>query len=344
VPVDGIIDENAPGWVWRGSVAVSDPMLHGGAAMAGGPNCYGSYTFQGTGVEVFCIKGPAVTADGRAHKSGRIQVSIDGKLRSETSLYSSTSQDNVSAFKIDNLPNGNHVLELEAAGGWIAVDYIKVAVPAAISGTGGAGANINFGQGFSDVSEVKFNGSARPYGNGILMTNGQGNEVGSIFFMRQVNTEKFTARFRFQFAKDTQGDGLTFCLQSAGPSAVGAWGGEMGYKGIDRSVAVKFDLFDNYGEGRNSTGIYFNGAYPALPAADLAASGIDLHAGNPVDVVISYDGKLLKVKETDAVTQATAAQSYQIDIPLYTGRRAYAGFTASMGGAISTSFIQSWTM
>lgn len=347
-PVAGIVEENVPGWIWRDTVTIEDTLFHGGAAVAGGPNCYGSFTFHGTGVEVFAIAGPAVVAEGRAHKPGRIKVLLDGKPQTEISLYRSSDQSDVSVFKATKLSDGNHVLELQAVGGWIAVDYLKIEGPASSSGgdVGGDGgsAGIDFSQGFGSAAGLKFNGFARPYGNGILLTDGQGNEASSMFFTRPVAAKTFTTRFRFQFAKDTLGDGLTFCLQNNRPAALGPWGGEMAYKGIDNSVAVKFDLFDNFGEGKNSTGVYFDGAYPALPAVDLAQSGIDLHAGDPIDVVITYNGKTLKVKETDVVTLATAAQSYQIDIPLYTGPRAYAGFTASMGGAISTLYLNSWTM
>jgi len=41
--------------------------------------------------------------------------------------------------------------------------------------------------------------------------------------------------------------------------------------GIATSVAVKFDLYDNSGEGTNSTGIYVNGASPTMPATTRLA-------------------------------------------------------------------------
>jgi hypothetical protein len=46
-------------------------------------------------------------------------------------------------------------------------------------------------------------------------------------------------------------DGFTFTLRNAaaGVQAVGISGGNLGYAGIGSSVAVKFDLYDNAGEG-----------------------------------------------------------------------------------------------
>lgn len=339
------VEESAPGWTWRGAIPISDSQFHGGTAMAGGPNLDGFYTFHGSAVTVIGVGGPAVFADGRSHKSGKLRVILDGHQQLDASLYRPSGPESVSAFKIDNLTDANHVLEVQAIGGWIALDYVIIGGIAVDAGNTPAPAtHIDFSRGFANASDLKFNGYARSYGSGILMTDGHGNEASSIFFSRPVQTASFTTHFRFQFASNTAGDGLTFCLQGNGPAAIGAWGGEMGYKGIDRSIAVKFDLFDNFGEGKNSTGLFANGAYPALPATDLTRSGIDLHNGNPIDVTISYDGKVLTVSECDAVTRATASQTYTIDIPACTGTRAYAGFTASMGGAISTLFISTWTM
>ena len=43
---------------------------------------------------------------------------------------------------------------------------------------------------------------------------------------------------------------------------------------------MKFDLWNNDGEGPNSTGLFRNGDKPSNPGAiDLTPSGIDLHSG-----------------------------------------------------------------
>jgi hypothetical protein len=47
--------------------------------------------------------------------------------------------------------------------------------------------------------------------------------------------------------------------------------------GIGSSVAVKFDLYNNAGEGNNSTGLYTDGTSPTTPATTLG-SGVNLHS------------------------------------------------------------------
>ena len=80
-------------------------------------------------------------------------------------------------------------------------------------------------------------------------------------------------------------------------------------------MAVKFDLYNNSGEGADSTGLYINGAIPTVPAIDLSSTGINLHSGDIFNAQLSYDGITLTVVITDTVTNATATQTYTVDIP-----------------------------
>ena len=57
--------------------------------------------------------------------------------------------------------------------------------------------------------------------------------------------------------------------------------------GIPNSVAVKFDLFSNNGEGNDSTGLYTDGAAPTNAGSiNLTSTGINLHSGDPFDVMM----------------------------------------------------------
>ena len=73
-----------------------------------------------------------------------------------------------------------------------------------------------------------------------------------------VNVQNFTTDFSFQETA-ANADGFTFAIQNAGANALGATGGALGYAGIGSSVAVKFDLYNNAGEGADSTGFYVEG-------------------------------------------------------------------------------------
>ena len=113
---------------------------------------------------------------------------------------------------------------------------------------------------------------------------------------------------------------------------------------ITPSVAVKFDLFNNAGEGINSTGFYTDGAAPTVPALDLTPSGVNLHSGDVMQSQLTYDGATLTLTLTDTVTGATFTASDAIDIPSTVGSNtAFVGFTGGTGGTVSTQSILDWT-
>ena len=102
---------------------------------------------------------------------------------------------------------------------------------------------------------------------------------------------------------------MTFVIQNAGTTCVGpGWRAASvmarrvltGRPGIPNSVAVKFDLYDNYGEGPDSTGLYTEGASPTIPAIDMSSSGVNLHSGDMFNVHMTYDGSTLSMTITDA--------------------------------------------
>jgi hypothetical protein len=107
---------------------------------------------------------------------------------------------------------------------------------------------------------------------------------------------------------------------------------------------LKFDLFNNAGEGPDSTGIYLNGAAPTVPASDLSSSHIDLHSGDVFHAQVVYDGTTLALTLTDTKTGATATQKFTVNIPnAVGGNSAYVGFTGSTGGYAAAQEILNWT-
>src|ERR1019366_7200704 len=131
---------------------------------------------------------------------------------------------------------------------------------------------------------------------------------------------------------------------AAGVQAVGSGGGNLGYTGIGSSVAVKFDLYNNAGEGTDSTGFYTDGAAPTVPSSEMSASGVNLHSADILHAHITYNGTTLTLTLTDTVTKASFTTSTAINIPTTVGSgTAYVGFTAGTGGAASTQEILNWT-
>jgi len=216
-----------------------------------------------------------------------------------------------------------------------------------VSSSGG----INYGAGFSS-SGLTLNGSAKLSGTSVQLTDGNGGEAGSAFYNSLVSVANFTTDFSFQLTSPS-GDGITFAIQGVGPTALGPSGGGLGYGsatvggtgGISNSVAVKFDLYNNNGEGTDSTGLYTNGASPTTPAIDMTNSGVNLHSGDVFSVHITYNGTALTMTITDASNPSeTFTTSWTVNIPSVVGSSsAYVGFTGATGSETAVQDILTWT-
>ena len=199
-------------------------------------------------------------------------------------------------------------------------------------------APINFPDGFSNSQgQIILNGSSQLDDSRLQLTDGGYSESGSAWFVTPVNIQSFTTNFTFQLSNPVA-DGITFTIQGQGISALGANSSGLGYQNIPNSVVVKFDLYNDAGEGINSTGFYVNGANPTVPSIDLSSTGIDLHSDDTMDVSLVYDGTTLAMTITDNVTMASYSTSIPINIPATVGgNTAYVGFTGSTNSSNSSS-------
>jgi hypothetical protein len=220
---------------------------------------------------------------------------------------------------------------------------VEKSVSAVTSAAVTATPTINFASGFT-ATNLKLNGNAVLSGTKLRLTDGGQVEASSAYYATPVNVQSFTSDFTFQLTA-ANGDGFTFVVQGVGPTALGASGNGLGYQNILKSVAIKFDLYDNAGEGVNSTGLYTNGAQPTMPAVTLVGSGIDLHSGHTLSAHLVYSGTTLSMTLTDPTTAATVTKSFTIDIPGTVGAAtAYVGFTGGDFGATAIQDITTWTL
>jgi len=125
---------------------------------------------------------------------------------------------------------------------------------------------VNYTSGFGSGAGLTLNGAAVT-GGVLMVTDGGIAEGRSAWATNPVNVQTFTTDFTFQQTSATA-DGFTFTIQNAGTAALGNNGAGLGYAGIGTSVAVKFDIYDNAGEGQDSTGFYTNGGH-----ADTSGGG-----------------------------------------------------------------------
>jgi len=206
------------------------------------------------------------------------------------------------------------------------------------------GNTINFGSGFSTTAGLQFNGSAVASNDTRLqLTDGGLNEAGSVFWNAPINIQAFTTTFQFQIS-NAQANGFTFTIQNNAPTALGGSASGLGYGGIPKSAAVKFNFYDYNGEGNDSTGFYTNGQAPVLPTVDISPSGIRLASGDSIVATVSYTGLTLNLKLLDLLTNKTFTYSQAMNIPTIVGANtAYVGFTGGTGGLSSSQKLISWT-
>jgi hypothetical protein len=161
--------------------------------------------------------------------------------------------------------------------------------------------------------------------------------------------EGFTSSFDFVVGgpgaqSGNPADGFTFIIQAATNQgfpvrtlAIGGGGGALGYTGINNSVALKFDIYNNL----NQTGLYINGEGisddPAFARNRVVPAAFDINSGQPLHVTVSYDAvnKVLTQTIDDLNNPATApfTTTYNIDLAATIGSgSAFVGFTGATGG------------
>jgi hypothetical protein len=283
-----------------------------------------------------------------------VQITYNGTTLTMTITDSTTNKTFTTSWPV-NIPqtiggNTAFVGFTGGTGGDTAVQNIKTWT---FTSTAPPTPSINFATGFPTSTGLQFNGSAALSASQLELTNGGGGEASSVFFTTPVNIASFTTNFTFQLTT-AQADGFTLTIQnsSAGAAALGPLGGGLGYgpgapggtPGISNSVAVKYDLYNNAGEGTDSTGLYTNGASPTTPATDMTSSGVILSSGDNMAVQITYNGTTLTMTITDSTASKTFTTSWPVNIPqTIGGNTAFIGFTAGTGGDTAIQNIKTWT-
>lgn len=192
----------------------------------------------------------------------------------------------------------------------------------------------------------RLNGSARRQTNDVFILTDDAAQAGSFFTATPIDVESFHVTFRFGVSSGSGGvcaDGFAFVLAAGGPDALGRDGSDLGYGGIPRSFAVKFDVFENPGDPQSqSTGYFANGAVP-IGGRSLDYVTLCEHA---TSITLDYDGANLHILLRD---QATGDQFEwvwsNVDIAGALGTRsAYLGFTGGTGDSFATQTISDLTV
>ena len=206
---------------------------------------------------------------------------------------------------------------------------------------------------FSDLSALQLNGNALQSGSSLRLTPDLGNARGSVFLKNAIAltpSTSFSTQFQFQLG-GTQGtdgaDGLVFVIQGGSATAIGSQGGNLGYDGINASIAIKFDTYQNseYGDvNNNSVGLLLNGQMRSIAQS---AVSIDLNSGTAINAWVEYSAttQRLNVYLSNTLTKpGSTVLSETVDLRAIVGGNAYAGFTGATGGLWNTQDLQTWTL
>ncbi|SEC15164.1 FG-GAP-like repeat-containing protein [Terriglobus roseus] len=288
--------------------------------------------------------GPPVTTFNTGGEATKlVDVNGDGLADVVAGYEVDLSTSGSSAFA--NLSNvvvsGQHqvVAVYSGSGNFPAVQSAPVTISGAVTPGGGG---VDAGTGFSPTLGLNLNGSAKLVGTALQLTDGGGYEAASAWSAAPVKTTSFTSDFHFQVTGG-EADGFTFAIQNSVPTSLGSFGGELGYNFVPNSVALKFDLYSNAGEGANTVGVYTAGNSLTGPGLVLP-SNVSLLAGHTMLAHVTYDGYTLNLLLTDTSTGASATYRKVIDIAGAIGSNtAYVGFTGGTGALSSTIQILDWS-
>ncbi len=251
--------------------------------------------------------------------------------------------------------------------------FVFLAAAGLLAAAGPATADISgFGNGVGytltgytqdDLGNI-INTTAPTISNGALtITTAAAGEARAAFFNTPQTIHNFTATFTFQMDPSSSGplgpsDGFAFVLQndSRSTAAIGGGGAGLGYglmnnnqppsgqpalTAITPSGAVEFFLRN--GNGAVSA-VEFGGTID--PNLGTTTGTVSLISGDPIAVVLSYNGTILTETLTDLNTPSDVYMaSYTIGKGSggVQGGSAYVGFTGGTGGGYSTQTISNFT-
>jgi hypothetical protein len=223
------------------------------------------------------------------------------------------------------------------------------------------GAQIHYPD-FRSVDGLVFAGTAAQ-SDSVIDLNGIGPKLsGAVWHaQKQPIGRGFVTTFVFQVS-DTAGqldpggamggDGIAFVIQNASPSPVGGFGGQLGYDGIQNSIAIEFDTYANDEPGfddpnGNHVAVHTTGTGTNSASHSFAIASNtnipNLSDGRPHTVTIDYVNGALRV-------YLDGCSGLLISVPLDIERRirldngtAWIGFTAATGSAWERHVLRSWT-
>jgi hypothetical protein len=234
----------------------------------------------------------------------------------------------------------------------------------------------------SNRSGLALNGSAAFAGNNLRLTPSASGQAGSTWFTtKQKVTGGFTTYFEFKLTLQSEplgADGIAFVIQNSSPcgvecsptTALGGGGGNLGYEGIAKSLAVEFDTWlnpDFNDPNNNHIAVQSCGAAPNSPVhgactlggpvllAPFLMDGADHHAvvefnpctgcgANTGSLDVYMDPPITPGSHTVApgTTPTLHIAAVNLSDVVDEGGNAFVGFTSATGSAWQQHDLLNW--
>ena len=204
---------------------------------------------------------------------------------------------------------------------------------------------------FSSTAGLVFNGSpaATVVSDALqLTTAGVYHDPTSVWDSTEQDVASgFTTTFTYQVISPAA-DGFAFVVQGSpdATSALGGYGGNLGYTGITNSLAIDFDTYTSGGSDIQSCGTYANGSPASMVCTLQHFSNPTIYDGLTHTATIGYTPGIDLLSVSIDSGAYTADVTLPTDIETYlglTGGLAWEGFTAATGGYTQTVDIQNWS-
>ncbi|MFO0859832.1 MAG: hypothetical protein U0570_04685 [Phycisphaerales bacterium] len=200
---------------------------------------------------------------------------------------------------------------------------------------------------FSTTTDLTFVGTALASSDRIYLTSEGEGGAGAAWYTTSTAalTSGFTTSFRF-LIENGQADGFAFVVQSYAPDALGGGGSDLGYAGIERSLAVEIDTFrfeDEFQVAHISVQSRGSAANDFQDSASLAHVVLPDNLEGEHTVKIEYTPGVMYVWLDENPVLFVPVNLDNIDeSSVLDGGCAWVGFTAGAGAATADQTILSW--
>lgn len=218
-----------------------------------------------------------------------------------------------------------------------------------------ASSSFNFSD-FVSSTGLTLVGDATQEQNYIRLTTGVTGSTGALWWGdRFTLSAGFDTTFRYSLkCVFGCGDGLAFVIQNASPTALGGGGGGQGYWGMEKSIAVEFDYWDNSefpDPPAPHTSVQTRGIEPNSPDHTFSLGTAGYSCTLPCNVRVAYVTAenapcapgTLSVYVDDLQIPKVSASLNICDLINISEGRAWIGFTAGNGTRRAQFKILSWS-